>query len=259
MVHAQAGRLLEEGEHHLALAEAVDHHGRGAEVHAVGGHPHQVRRHPVELGHQHADPRRPAAAAPRPSSASVAKREDQLVVQRREVVHAGHVGGALDVGQLLARLLHAGVQVADDRLGAQHRLAVELEHEPQHAVGRGVLGPHVDDHRLVVAALDVDVARVDVAALGQAQDGAHLLAQLAGRRGAAGRELLGALRGLGDEGPLLGRQVGGLGRLEAQLLGRRLGPDSASRRRSPVLVLVLVLGHRGPGASLNCTGTRPTP
>jgi hypothetical protein len=26
-----------------------------------------------------------------------------------------------------------------------------------------------------------------------------------------------------------------------------------------VLVLVLVVAHRGPGASLNCTGTRPTP
>ena len=45
----------------------------------------------------------------------------------------------LDVGELLGRLLHAGVQVADDRLGAQHDLAVELEHEAQHPVGRGVL------------------------------------------------------------------------------------------------------------------------
>ena len=80
---------------------------------------------------------------------------------------------ALDVGQLLARLLHAGVQVPDDGLGAQHRLAVELEHEAQHAVGRGVLRAHVDDHRLVVAALEVDVAGVDVVALGQAQHGAR--------------------------------------------------------------------------------------
>ena len=150
--------------------------------------------------------------------------EDQLVVQRREVVHPGHVGAALDVGQLLALLLHPGVQVADDGLGPQHGLAVELEHEAQHPVGGGVLRTHVDDHGLVVAPLDVDVARVDVAALGQAQDGAHLLAQLVGRRGVAGQELLGALGGLGQEvALLLGLPVLLFGALETELgLVRRL-------------------------------------
>ena len=47
--------------------------------------------------------------------------EHQLVEQRRRVVHAGDVGGALEVGEVLARLLHAGVEVADDRLGPQRR------------------------------------------------------------------------------------------------------------------------------------------
>ena len=202
MVHPQAGGLLEEGEHHLALAEAVDQHGGGAEVPTVGGHPQQVRRHPVELGHQHADPGG-ARWQLHAEKGLGGEREDQLVVQRREVVHPGHVGGARDVGQLLTRLLHPRVQVADDRLGAQHRLAVELEHEPQHAVGRGVLRPHVDDHRLVVTDLDVDVAGVDDAALGQAQDGADLLAELARAGGVAEQELLGALGGLGDEVALL--------------------------------------------------------
>ena len=83
------------------------------------------------------------------------QREHQLVEQRREVVHAGDVGAALQVGELLAGLLHAGVQVADDRLAPQHRLALELQHEAQHAVGARVLRPHVDDHRLVVAGHDV--------------------------------------------------------------------------------------------------------
>ena len=76
-------------------------------------------------------------------------REDELVEQRRGVVHAGDVGQALDVGEVLGRLLHAGVEVADDRLGPQHGLALELEHEAEHAVRARVLGPHVDDHRLV--------------------------------------------------------------------------------------------------------------
>ena len=47
----------------------------------------------------------------------------QLVEEGREVVHAGHVGGALLVHQLLAGLFHARVQVADDRFGTQHLLA----------------------------------------------------------------------------------------------------------------------------------------
>ena len=245
-VHAQPGRLLEEGEDHFALTEAVDQHGGGAEVPAVGGHPQQVRRHPVQLAHQHADP---GGARWRLDVQERLGRqgEDQLVVERRQVVHPGHVGGALDVGQLLALLLHAGVEVADDGLGAQDRLAVQLEHEAQHAVGRGVLGPHVDDRRLVVAALDVDVGRIHVAALGEAEDRAHLLAQLAGAGGGARPEALDALRRLRDQGLLLGRVAG----------GRLLGGLALVDLVGPVRVVVVA--HRGPGASLNCTGTRPTP
>ena len=66
-----------------------------------------------------------------------------------DVVHPGHVRRALDVRELLAGLLHPGVEVADHRLRAHHRLAVELHHDPQHPVGRRVLRTHVDDHRLV--------------------------------------------------------------------------------------------------------------
>ena len=74
-----------------------------------------------------------------PSSCSAASENTSSLKSGDGVVHAGDVGGALEVGERLARLLHAGVQVADDRLGAQHGLALELEHEPQHAVGRRVL------------------------------------------------------------------------------------------------------------------------
>ena len=215
VVHPEPGRLLEEAQHHLALAEAVDHHGRRAEVHAVGGHPHEVGRHPLQLGHEHADPHRPRREL-HSQELLGGHGEDQLVGEGREVVHAGHVGGALDVGELLTGLLHAGVQVPDDRLGAQHGLAVELQHQAQHPVRRGVLRAHVDDHRVVVAPFDVDVVGVDEVPLGQPEDGADLPAQLSRARRAAIEQLLSALGGL---------------------------------RRA----------HRGPGASLNCTGTRPTP
>src|SRR6185295_7660663 len=47
----------------------------------------------------------------------------------------------------LARLLDARVEVADDGLGRNDDLAVELQHEPKHPVGARVLRPHVDGHR----------------------------------------------------------------------------------------------------------------
>ena len=109
----------------------------------------------LQLAHEHADP-----GGPRRDLDSEQLLDgqgvDELVVERREIVHPGHVRGALDVGELLARLLHPGVEVSDDWLGTEDGLAFELEHDPQHAVGRGVLGAHVDDHRLVFAELDVE-------------------------------------------------------------------------------------------------------
>ena len=72
----------------------------------------------------------------------------QLVVERRQPVVAVHqhqdLPGVAVLGQLLGRAVH----VADHRLGADDQLAVELEHHPEHAVGRRVLRPDVEDHLL---------------------------------------------------------------------------------------------------------------
>ena len=54
------------------------------------------------------------------------------------------------------------MQVANDGLAAKDVLTVEFEHESQHTVGGRVRRAHVDDHGLVVAALDVDGVGVDV-------------------------------------------------------------------------------------------------
>ena len=187
VIHPQAGDLLEEGQHRFAVAEAVDHHRDGAQVHPVGGEEQQVGGDAVQLGHEHADPLGPLRHLD-PEQPLDSHGEHELVVERRGVVHAGDVGAALQVGEVLSLLLHARVQVADDGLAAQHRLAVELEHETQHAVGAGVLRPHVDDHGLVVGDLDVDV----LAGLDPTQDGS-LFDGLEIRRGlVAAPDLLGA-------------------------------------------------------------------
>ncbi len=86
-------------------------------------------------------------------------------------------------------------------------------------MGRRVLGPHVDDHRLVLAELDVNVAGIEHGSLRQAEDRALLDRQLDRVGLVALVQLLTSFGGLRPE---------------------------------------LLVGQRGPGASLNCTGTRPT-
>ena len=74
--------------------------------------------------------------------------ERHAVGLRAQVVHPLDERDDLLPLLLLGGLLDAGVQVADGRRRRQHRFAVELEHQPQHAVRAGVLRPHVDGHRL---------------------------------------------------------------------------------------------------------------
>ncbi len=151
VVHAQAGDQLEEVEHQLALAEADRHDGQGADLHAAGRDGDEVGRHPVELHEEHPhdlgllgdvvlDVEQPLDA----------EAVGRLVVERAEVVHPGAEGRALHPGAELHVLLDAGVQVADAAAGLGDRLALELEDETQHAVGRGVLRTHVDDDLVVV-------------------------------------------------------------------------------------------------------------
>ena len=79
----------------------------------------------------------------------------QLVEERRQVVHPSDEGDALLPRSPLAVLLDAGVQVTDDRTARHDVLTVELEDQAEDPVGRGVLGPHVDDHGLLVDPLVV--------------------------------------------------------------------------------------------------------
>ena len=174
-------------------------------------------------------------------------------MQRRQVVHAGDVGRPLDVGELLGRLLHAGVEVADDRLGAQHGLAVELDHEPEHPVGGRVLRTHVDDHGLVIDLLDVDVLDVDDDAFGKPQDGPSLASQLVRLGLLTGEQFLGAFGSL-DHQSTTGADHGRLIERLARHRVRKVGIEVRG-----VVVHRGVVAHRGPGAPLNCTGTRPTP
>jgi hypothetical protein len=70
-----------------------------------------------------------------------------LVGHHRDVVEPVHVRHRLEEGLVLGELLRGAMQEPDVRVRALYHLSVELEHEPQHAVRRGMLRPEV--HRVV--------------------------------------------------------------------------------------------------------------
>ena len=72
------------------------------------------------------------------------QREGVLLVHRRDVVEPVEIGDRLQVGLVLDQLLGAAVEQADMRIDALDDLAVELQHEAQHAVRRRMLRPEVD-------------------------------------------------------------------------------------------------------------------
>ena len=117
-------------------------------LHAAGGERDPVRRHPVDLHHQHADQlraRRHVDAQQLLHGQAVRG----LVVERREVIGAGQERDALRPRAVFGVLLDARVQVANHDAHVGDRLALEFEHQPQHAVRGRVLRSHVEDEPLL--------------------------------------------------------------------------------------------------------------
>ncbi len=154
--HARAAELLEQVEDDLAVAEHVEDHRR-AQRREVGGERadgDEVAGDAHELADDDADELRPPR---RPDAHELLDRHHVAPL----AVHAGEVLGAVDdrdvleVGALLGELLLAAVQVADHRDDVLDELAVQRDHQAQHAVRGRVLRPHVDDDLVEGEALDV--------------------------------------------------------------------------------------------------------
>ena len=62
-----------------------------------------------------------------------------LLVHRRDVVEPVEVADRLQVGLVLDQLLGAAMQQPDVRIDALDHLAVQLQHQAQHAVRRRML------------------------------------------------------------------------------------------------------------------------
>ncbi len=102
---------------------------------------------------------------------------------------------------------------------------------------------------------------IDGHALGKPEHGADLAAQLAGIGLRAAEQLLDALGGLGHQALRARRRDRGRGSRPpiagggSTVSGWASGASDVRRRRRPPPCVA----HRGPGAPLNWTGTRPTP
>jgi len=73
----------------------------------------------------------------------------EVVGHGAEIVDAVGERDYLLVKLGLAGLLDAGVEITDIRGEGDHGLAIDLDHEAKHAVGRRMLRAHIDDHGLV--------------------------------------------------------------------------------------------------------------
>ena len=76
-----------------------------------------------------------------------------------EVVHPLDERDRLPVLLVLAALLDAGVDVADDRLDVAHVLALELAQQPQHPVRGGVVRAEVDREQLLSSSSRCPIGR----------------------------------------------------------------------------------------------------
>ena len=139
-VHAAARGALVEHHQLLALLEAPQRRGERADIHGLGGDVEEVRQQPADLGVEHAD-ELGALGHLEPEQLLAGEAEGVLLVHRRDVVEPVEVADRLQIGLVLDQLLGAAVQQADVRIDALHHLAVELQHQPQHAVRRGCWGP----------------------------------------------------------------------------------------------------------------------
>ena len=81
-----------------------------------------------------------------------------LAEQRADVLERVDLADDVVVVAVLAQLLDAAVEVAEDRVEVDDLLAVDLEHDPQHAVGRRVLGAHVEEHLAVAERVELGLA-----------------------------------------------------------------------------------------------------
>ena len=145
-VHARAGDRFVHVHGHFALAKGIQEQGHGAQVQAVGADPQQVIAEPRDLVEHRADV---LGAQRRLDAQQLLDRQhvSVLVAHHGHVVEPVHVADRLVEGLGFSEFFGRPVQQPDVGVGAHHGLAVQFQHQAQHAMGRRVLGPEI--HRVI--------------------------------------------------------------------------------------------------------------
>ena len=142
-VEPGAGCALIEVHELLALLEAPERRGQRADIQGLGRGVEQVRKQPADLEEENPD-QLGAARHLDLEQLLDGQAEGMFVVDRRHIVEPVEIGDVLDVGPGLHQLLGAAVQQPDMRVDPLDDLAVEFEHEAQHAVRGRMLRTEVD-------------------------------------------------------------------------------------------------------------------
>ncbi len=145
------GEHLEDPQNVLALAEAVEKDGHRADVQRVRSQPYQVAVQALKFDQHHAHPLRLGRDLDIADQLFHRQRVDQIVRQVREIIHAIGQRHHLLPGFDLALFFDAGVQEPDVGNRLENGLAVQLQHDAQHAMRGGMLRTHVQDHALGAA------------------------------------------------------------------------------------------------------------
>ncbi len=69
--------------------------------------------------------------------------EGMLLVHRRDIVQPVEIGDRLQIGLVLDQLLGAAMQKPDMGIDAGDDFAVQIQDQPQHAMGGRMLGPEI--------------------------------------------------------------------------------------------------------------------
>ena len=142
-VHARAGGALVEAHHFLALFETPQRRRERADVHRLRRDIEHMRQQPADLGIEHAD----ELAAPRHCNLKELFRgetECVFLIHRRDIVEPVEIRDRLQIGFLLDQLLGTAMEQTDMRIDTLDHLAVEFQHQAQHAVRRRMLRPEID-------------------------------------------------------------------------------------------------------------------
>ena len=138
-----AGHVLDQLPQELAGLDHVEEDGEGAELHGGGADAGEVVADARDLGHDHADVLAPLGDVDAEELLD-GGRVAEVVDQRRHVVEPVGERDRVVPAALLAVLLERAVQIADLDVGVDDDLAVELGHDPDDPVHRGVRGPDAD-------------------------------------------------------------------------------------------------------------------